>query len=138
MACPRGYRGRHTGLYRDTEGKQPRARNLRTKFQAPKSAPRAATTAARPVPDQSGPPSRPTAPAASPVTMIMASAGFSRDVRPGGCFVRLWRAFRGRSHASRRPGPRPARRRQAAGAARGGRWESLQATAVKGPGTHGQ
>src|SRR5580704_12232600 len=23
MACPRGYRGRHTGLYRDTEGKQP-------------------------------------------------------------------------------------------------------------------
>ena len=67
MACPRGYRGRHTGLYRDTEGKQPRARNLRTKFQAPKSAPRAATTAAR-----------------------------------------------------------------------GGRWESLQATAVKGPGTHGQ
>ena len=42
MACPRGYRGRHTGLYRDTEGKQPRARNLRTKFQAPKSARRAA------------------------------------------------------------------------------------------------
>jgi hypothetical protein len=34
MACPRGYRGRHTGLYRDTEGKQPRAGNLRTNFQA--------------------------------------------------------------------------------------------------------
>ena len=38
MACPRGYRGRHTGLYRDTEGKQPCAGNLRTKFQAPRSA----------------------------------------------------------------------------------------------------
>jgi hypothetical protein len=28
MACPRGYQGRHTGLYRDTEGKQPTAPNL--------------------------------------------------------------------------------------------------------------
>ncbi len=42
MACPRGYRGRHTGLYRDTEGKQPAAGNLRTKFQAAESARRAA------------------------------------------------------------------------------------------------
>jgi hypothetical protein len=42
MACPGGYRGRHTGLYRDTEGKQPRAGNLRTKFQARRPARRAA------------------------------------------------------------------------------------------------
>jgi len=28
MACPRGYRGRHTGLYRDTKGKQPTPADL--------------------------------------------------------------------------------------------------------------
>lgn len=28
MACPRGHRGKHTGLYRDTGGKQPTAANL--------------------------------------------------------------------------------------------------------------
>jgi hypothetical protein len=50
MACPRGYRGRHTGLYRDTEGKQPRARNLRTKFQARRPSRRAAPDGSRTIP----------------------------------------------------------------------------------------
>jgi hypothetical protein len=113
MAPPRGYRGRHTGLYRDTEGKQPRARNLRTNSQAPKSARRAAQheCAASP-PATAGLTTRADRPAAPTVTMIMDGGDSSRETcaqvpelpdSGAPCAGKVVRSLRATAVTSRRP-----------------------------------
>ncbi len=105
MACPRGYGGRHTGLYRDTEGKQPRAKNLRTKFQAPESA-------------------RVRSPCLRGLTSGQRCAGLPD--RPGRPRTGRDGPRTGRDSAWGAPG--------GAGGARDGPWESLRADRGEGPG----